>query len=90
MLDESEKSALKKAMGAVASGKMKPGDSMIVKEKSEDKMGGDGDEYDSKTHMKAIAVDMLAAFKSDDADALAELLDEAISCKSASPLVEKE
>jgi hypothetical protein len=72
MLPDSVKAGLKEVASKVASGKMKPGDSMVIADDDqgmEDKEGMSG-------MFKSLASDMMTAFENKDTDGLAELLEE--------------
>ena len=72
MLPAHVKEGIKKAAAAVASGKMKPGDSMIVAEDDEHDMGDEG----GSEEFHSLAQDMMDCLDQKDVEGLSSLLEE--------------
>ena len=87
MLDEGAKEALTKAMSAVKSGAMKPGDSMIMKGSAEPPSESDSGEYDAQAHLEDISADLISELSSGKGSAasVANLLREAFQCLENEP-----
>lgn len=83
MLPPDVKAGIRKAAAAVASGKMKPGDSMIMRSKDhgpeemdDEEMPADDQEGDKSEEFHSIAQDMMSCLKEGDVDGLSMLLEE--------------